>query len=130
MYPRVMMVDDNDSDLLFTRVTLQRCGVPCEVLAFERAEDGLAHLADRADHGVRLILLDINMPVMDGFGFLDAFQALPDTHRVGTEVVMLSSSADPADRARAERYPCVTGYVTKPLDRAQAAALLQRTLGD
>lgn len=130
MYPRVMMVDDNDSDLLFTRVTLQRCGVPCEVLAFERAEDGLAHLAARADHGVRLILLDINMPVMDGFGFLDAFEALPATHRAGTEVVMLSSSADPADRSRAERYPCVTGYVTKPLDRAQAASLLQRTLGD
>lgn len=127
MPPRVMMVDDNDSDLLYTRVTLQRCGEPCEVLAFERAQDALAHLSGTADHGVQLILLDINMPVMDGFAFLDAFEALPAAQRGGAVVAMLSSSSDPADRTRAQAYASVEGYLTKPLDRAEAASLLRRT---
>ena len=123
---RVMMVDDNDSDLLYTQVTLKRCGVPCEVLAFERAEDALAHLGATPGHGVRLVLLDINMPVMNGFAFLDAFEALPAAQRGQAEVVMLSSSSDPADMARAQAHASVIGYLTKPLERAEAAALLQR----
>lgn len=130
MPPRVMMVDDNDSDLLYTRVTLQRCGEPCEVMAFERAQDALAHLRATPGHGVRLILLDINMPVMDGFAFLDAFEALPPEQRGQAKVAMLSSSSDPADRARAQGYPSVTEYLTKPLDRQVAASLLRHTTQD
>lgn len=125
MSPRVMMVDDSDSDLLFTRLALQRCGVPCEVLGFERAEDALAHLASTPEHGVALILLDINMPVMDGFAFLEAFEALAPQQRGGATVAMLSSSTSPADQARARHFSSVRGYLSKPLGRHEAAAVLQ-----
>jgi CheY-like chemotaxis protein len=121
---RVMMVDDNDNDLLFTRLTLQRCGVPCEAIAFTHAQAALDHLRDTPGHGVDLVLLDINMPVMNGFDFLEAFEQLPPASRQGTVVAMLSSSSDPGDRRRAEGFACVRGYLTKPLDRATAAALL------
>jgi len=122
---RVMMVDDNDNDLLFTRLMLQRSGVDYDVLAFERAEQALSHLSDTPDHGVSLILLDINMPVMDGFAFLTAFEALREAHRVGVSVLLLTSSSDPADKARAERFACVKGYLTKPLDKITAAGLVR-----
>ena len=123
---RVMMVDDNDNDLLFTRLTLQRCGVPCEVVGFTHAQAALDHLRDTPDHGVTLILLDINMPVMNGFDFLEAFERLPADTRQGTVVAMLSSSSDPADRRRADGFASVCGYLTKPLERATAADLLSR----
>jgi len=84
---RVMMVDDNDNDLLFTRLMLQRSGVDYEVQAFERAEQALRHLSETPDHGVSLILLDINMPVMNGFAFLAAFEALPPARREGVSVL-------------------------------------------
>ncbi|WP_409639347.1 two-component system response regulator [Hydrogenophaga sp.] len=120
---RVMMVDDNDNDLLFTRLMLQRSGVDYEVLAYERAEQALRYLSDTPHHGVSLILLDINMPVMNGFAFLAAFEQLPPAQREGVRVLLLTSSSDPADQARAAQFDCVKGYLTKPLDKVTAAGL-------
>ncbi len=121
---RVLMVDDNENDLLFTRIALQRSGVDFEVQAFERAQEALQMLAATPDHGIDLILLDINMPVMDGFGFLEAFEALPPAQRGHAVVVMLSSSSDPADRARAASHACVRDFLRKPLDKGAAARLI------
>ncbi|WP_243651162.1 response regulator [Rubrivivax gelatinosus] len=119
---RVMLVDDSEADLLFTRIVLERAGGGFEVQTFEEASAALAYLRSDAPR-VDLILLDINMPGMNGFEFLDAYESLPNVRRDRSAVVMLSSSADPADRERAMRYASVAGYVTKPLDPAAAAGL-------
>ncbi|MGI4884025.1 MAG: BLUF domain-containing protein [Janthinobacterium lividum] len=68
-----------------------------------------------------LILLDLNMPQMDGWEFLDAFERLPLPRP--TCVLVLTSSIDPADRAKAARYRAVAGYLAKPLDATGAARL-------
>lgn len=60
-----------------------------------------------------LILLDINMPVLDGWQFLAAFSALPKPREV--PVIMLTSSIDPQDMARAHAFPSVRGFFSKPL---------------
>lgn len=120
---RVMLVDDNENDLLFTRIALQRCGVDYEICEFERAENALGLLSNDPGHGIDIILLDINMPGMDGFDFLAAFEALPASHRGEVVIVMLTSSSDPSDRQRASRHPSVRGFLNKPLDRAAAAGL-------
>ncbi|QHE78025.1 response regulator [Hydrogenophaga sp. PBL-H3] len=122
---RVLTIDDNENDLLFTRIALQRCGVDYDIRAFERAQEALSLLATDPAHGIDLILLDINMPVMDGFAFLRAFEALPAAQRGHAVVVMLSSSSDPADRSRAAAHACVRGFVSKPLDKDTAAGLVR-----
>lgn len=124
MSHRVMLIDDSESDLLYTRIILQRASVPYEVLAFESAREALQALRTEAEP-VDLILLDINMPGMNGFEFLEAYDALRGDQQADAVVVMLTSSPDAADRDRALSFSCVKGYVTKPIDRASADGLVQ-----
>lgn len=123
MSHRVMLIDDSESDLLYTKIMLQRCAVSYDVAAHESALAALAELQQCSDP-VDLILLDINMPGMNGFEFLDAYQLLHRDRQAQAVVVMLTSSPDAADRARALAYPCVKGYVTKPIDMESAASLV------
>jgi CheY-like chemotaxis protein len=121
----VIMIDDNEDDLLFTQISVQRCGHPAELKQFLRAADALEFLASGATVGPTLVLLDINMPVMNGFGFLDAFEKLPIASRSDVVVAMLTSSMDERDRQRAFSYASVKHYLPKPAERSEVAALLQ-----
>ncbi len=119
----VMLIDDSEADLLFSRIIVSRSGLCDEVLEFESASAALAHLRTPVGRDVDMILLDINMPGMDGFQFLDAYRALADAQQARAAVVMLTSSPDPQDRSRAEAYGCVRGYVVKPISVASARGL-------
>ena len=125
MHKTVMVVDDNETDLLLTRLTLERSGIAGQLVLMRSAADALAHLAGPGP-AVDLILLDVNMPGMDGFEFLDHHtqRGLPTGPVSGpVPVVMLSASLDPAERARALAHACVLDFVSKPLDLAKIAGL-------
>jgi len=121
----VLLVDDSEPDRLFASIVLGRSGRPLEVREFESAADALAVLAT-APQPPTLILLDINMPGMDGFDFLRAFEQLPEERRRGTSVVMLSSSPLDSDRDRALSHASVKDYMVKPLSVQQARSLADR----
>ena len=120
MFNTVMVVDDSESDLLFTQIVLERSGVARQLVLMDSARRALDFLAQPGNPAIDLILLDINMPGMDGFEFLDSYEqqcAQP------TSVVMLTSSPDPADRVRALQHRCVRDFLAKPLNPALAAGL-------
>jgi CheY-like chemotaxis protein len=116
MFEQVMLIDDNDADLVYTEIVLSARSVAREVLSFDTAQSALQHLADASHPAVSLILLDINMPEMDGFAFLDAYAVLRERLRSPAPVVMLTSSPEAVDRERAMAAPGVYGYLIKPLD--------------
>jgi CheY-like chemotaxis protein len=119
---QIVIIDDSDPDLLYARIVVEQARIADEVLTFGTALEALEFLA-ASPQPVDLILLDINMPEMGGFEFLDRFEALPAPHRHTAVVVMLTSSPDPQDRARAQTYGVVRSYVVKPLDLDAARAL-------
>jgi CheY-like chemotaxis protein len=121
---QIVIIDDSDPDLLYARVVVEQARIADEVLTFGTAAEALEFLA-ASPKPVDLILLDINMPEMSGFEFLDRFEALPAPHRQTAVVVMLTSSPDPQDRSRAQTYSVVRAYVVKPLDLDAARALPQ-----
>lgn len=123
----ILLIDDSEPDLLYSRIVLERAGVARELLSFESAREALSWLRAPDGPGADLILLDINMPGMNGFEFLEAYERQP-LARHAPAVVMLTSSPDPSDRRRAEGFRSVRGYVTKPLDAAAAARLADLAL--
>lgn len=111
---RLMMIDDNEIDQMMYRRVIKRSGMVDEVVGFLWASEALEYLMDPASPPVDLILLDVNMPRMDGFEFLQAASDAvgPDFAPV---VVMLTTSLNPQDYDRAMKYDAVREFLHKPL---------------
>lgn len=118
----VLLVDDSEFDRMYTTAILGRTGLPWAVQECESGAEALKAIA-QAPGLTALILLDINMPGMDGFEFLAAFERLPEALRGDTAVVVMSSSPLDTDRQRALAHAVVKDYVVKPLTLAQAQRL-------
>ncbi|WP_299832383.1 response regulator [uncultured Roseobacter sp.] len=116
---KVLLVDDDKVTNLMHGRLIKRTGL---IEQIDVATDGVAALEyleekDAAGEPLpELILLDINMPRMDGFEFLENYAALPEQIRKsGTLIIMLSTSDLRADHERAEADPNVYAFVSKPV---------------
>jgi CheY-like chemotaxis protein len=113
----VLLVDD---DFVFTFLNKKIISSLKFVNEIDTAQNGLQAIellnasVDNDKPLPDIILLDLNMPIMDGFGFLDAFRNLehPQKHRI--KIIIVTSSMHPEDLQRAKDYG-VTSYLTKPL---------------
>ncbi|MEM7598900.1 MAG: response regulator [Pseudomonadota bacterium] len=110
-----MLIDDEEFDQRQYLRVLQRSGLVETVLQYTYAEDALAHLETHPELEVDVIFLDINMPRMNGFEFLEAATEKLGADFVKTVVVMLTTSLNPDDRTRAESYDVVRDFINKPL---------------
>ncbi len=117
---RVILVDDDPiTNMIHTKMIKRECG--CDVEAFTHAHVVLDLLKLDSDH-VRgglpeVLLLDINMPGVDGWAFLAEFERLPAEHRGRCRIFVVSSSIDRDDEAKSKNYPSVRGFFSKPLSR-------------
>lgn len=126
MLKQIVIVDDHDSDLLFGRIMVERANVASTVMTFEDARDALRHLGQPEGRDAELILLDINMPGLNGFEFLAAFEQLRRSGAARAVVAMLTSSPDPRDRERALGFASVVDYLVKPIDIDRVRGVVQR----
>jgi signal transduction histidine kinase len=109
----VLLVEDNEADVVLTQVLLQETdGLQFHIHSASNGERALQWLSDPSHPAIDLILLDINMPVMDGFTFLKSLRGEPK--HVHTPVIMCSTSDEPGDLTKARAFD-VAAYVTKPV---------------
>jgi CheY-like chemotaxis protein len=116
---RIVLIDDDVIfNFLSTKVIKVAVGIT-ELKVFTRAGDALQYLQTEQPNETTdssgIIFLDINMPEMNGWGFLDRFSEMPVDIINQFSVYMLSSSNDPGDVRRSQNYPVVKGFISKPL---------------
>ncbi len=112
----VMLIDDEKIDQMMYERILKRSGMTDSVIGFTYAEDALAYLKSPDNPQVDLILLDINMPRMTGFEFLETASAELGSDLDIVVVIMLTTSLNPRDQERAASFSAVRAYVNKPLE--------------
>ncbi|KIC19981.1 histidine kinase [Leisingera sp. ANG-Vp] len=110
-----MLIDDEQADQMMYRRVLKRSGMVRDQISFQYADEALAYLKKEDREEIDLILLDINMPRMNGFEFLEAATAELGPAFAKAVVVMLTTSIDPRDRERAEKFSVVRKFINKPL---------------
>jgi signal transduction histidine kinase len=121
IYKSVLVIDDTDIDRLLAEKIVKKYNFAEEVVLMESAEEMLDYLHQlpdtEADELLRLILLDINMPEIDGWEFLKQFDLLNKKIKDQFRIFVVSSSKNPEDKERALSNEYVLDYVEKPLSK-------------
>jgi len=122
-----------DDDPFYTEMLKRIIGIKRfseQVLVFENGKEALDFFQNTIDEKdesklPRLLLLDINMPEMDGWEFLDAFEAFKDKYQKEIIIYLVSSSINPKDIIRAKEIELVTDYFVKPISISQLERIFQ-----
>ncbi len=124
---KVMLVDDNDIDLKINSRIISMTKLFDEIILCQSGEESLAYLNTNANDSHKLpdfILLDIQMPEMDGFEFLEIYKNLPKNLSENCKIAILSSTLDFGDIKKAEANPNVVKLLKKPLNPKELQELL------
>ncbi|MCV6595048.1 MAG: response regulator [Silicimonas sp.] len=111
-----MLIDDEEIDQRQYKRVLKKSGLVENIIAFTYADEAFDYLKNNEDIEIDVVFLDINMPRMNGFEFLE--KVTHELHHRFTDVVliMLTTSLDPKDRERAKAYEIVRDFINKPLE--------------
>ncbi|SMO81321.1 CheY chemotaxis protein or a CheY-like REC (receiver) domain [Solitalea koreensis] len=124
-----MIVDDSKIDLFLHERFIQLSGICDKVISYNNAESALQYINENSMMPSELpaiVLLDIQMPEINGFEFLNRLQQFPESVRTAITIIMVSSTVDHTDINRLEDYKNVKCLLKKPLDPDQLKGVLEK----
>ncbi len=125
---RFLLIDDDPLNNFVTKMILKKSFEKVHVNDFAIPEDGLKFIKSEPCHnppdGKTTLFLDINMPTISGWEFLEAFELFDSLIKEQYNIYILSSSVDPKDINRAKANPLVIDFIEKPLNKAMLIKML------
>lgn len=118
----ILLIDDDQATNFVNKLIIEHAEVDCEIVACESAEEGLDYLSCKGNYAAEtdypqpgIIFLDINMPGMNGWEFLDHYEKLPEEQKARIVVAMLTTSLNPDDEKSGNEREEVCSFMHKPL---------------
>ena len=115
---KIMLIDDNELDIFIAEKILEKAAFEGKIIVMESSKAALNYLKENAGSNDKIpdvIFLDILMPEMDGYGFLNEFENLNEEVKNKINIIILTSTSNPKDKERAAKYAFVKNFITKPL---------------
>lgn len=130
-YHSVMLIDDNEIDNLINQKMVEAARLSDYIYTHTGAKSAIEFLKniEQLEKNIvesvlpDVIFLDIDMPLMDGFQFLEEFNKLKDTTIKKCKIIMLTSSINPQDVSKSKKYEAVKKYLNKPLSQESLTEL-------
>ncbi|WP_396635032.1 response regulator [Maribacter sp. R86514] len=127
--PNILLIDDDELYLYLMEKTIKQLSNELVVSTFTDGEQAVEYIERCTEDNVELpevIFLDINMPFLDGWGFLNEFKKLKPKIINSINIYMVSSSMREIDVKRASNFEELTGYVIKPVTKVELAEIFEK----
>lgn len=123
-----IVIDDSKLDCFIAEKVIRNTGRCETVTSFLQAQEALEFIKNNTLSSLLpiVVLVDIQMPVMNGFEFVEAFEKLPVNVRKNYNIYVISSSINDNDLTRIPQYPSVIQFINKPLTSNNLSALLAK----
>lgn len=125
MLDSILFVDDDPITLMLCKMVIKKASFSNEITTSKNGEEALQYFNtlkeinanDESKKQPQLIFLDLNMPVMGGWEFLESFSTSEYAEYNKTKVIILSSTIDPEDLEKSKKYPMVIDFLSKPISK-------------
>lgn len=124
-----MLVDDNQDDNFFHEREIKKSGLVNSIITKNTGIEAINYLRkEETDADIRpeLIFLDINMPGMNGWEFLEQYDQLENELKKHVIIIMLTTSDNPSDKTKASKWGFVSDYITKPLTKEMIGEIIAK----
>jgi len=119
-FKKILLIDDDEVDIFISNKIIRSTSLADEVISKRSAEEGLnflKSLSETPDELPDIIFLDLGMPMMDGYDFLNEFDTLEYAVKSKCRIVLLTNAIDPGNTMtnRIRKNPAISGILGKPL---------------
>tara|TARA_R110002126_G_scaffold221402_1_gene366627 strand:+ start:204 stop:602 length:399 start_codon:yes stop_codon:yes gene_type:complete len=126
----ICVIDDDPICVFGIKKTMKELGFCNKIIVYKNgleAINGLKKLLNEAKKLPSIIFVDLNMPIMDGWEFLDVFTKIPNHNIDYISIYIISSSIDPRDMLKAKTYSAVSNYFIKPINPKALIEIISAT---